>query len=124
MFSQDKSIDNLESLVKEMKKYIELQGEYLRFDLVEKLTILLGTLILILLITVLSMMAVFYFSFMLVYALEPITGSLTGSYAMIGGIILLLAFLIYIYRKKLIFQPMVNFLSHLFLDNPNKEKQA
>ena len=83
MFSQDKSIDNLESLVKEMKKYIELQGEYLKFDLVEKLTILLGTLILILLITVLSMMAVFYFSFMLVYALEPITGSLTGSYAMI-----------------------------------------
>lgn len=124
MFSQDKSIDNLESLVKEMKKYIELQGEYLKFDLVEKLTILLGTLILILLITVLSMMAVFYFSFMLVYALEPITGSLTGSYAMTGGIILLLAFLIYIYRKKLIFQPMVNFLSHLFLDNPNKEKQA
>ena len=124
MFSQDKSIDNLESLVKEMKKYIELQGEYLKFDLVEKLTILLGTLILILLITVLSMMAVFYFSFMLVYALEPITGSLTGSYAMIGGIILLLAFLIYIYRKKLIFHPMVNFLSHLFLDNPNKEKQA
>ncbi|MEJ8764008.1 LPXTG cell wall anchor domain-containing protein [Phocaeicola sp. HCN-40430] len=124
MFSQDKSIDNLESLVKEMKKYIELQGEYLKFDLVEKLTVLLGTLILILLITVLSMMAVFYFSFMLVYALEPITGSLTGSYAMIGGIILLLAFLIYIYRKKLIFQPMVNFLSHLFLDNPNKEKQA
>lgn len=124
MFSQDKSIDNLESLVKEMKKYIELQGEYLKFDLVEKLTILLGTLILILLITVLSMMAVFYFSFMLVYALEPIIGSLTGSYAMIGGIILLLAFLIYIYRKKLIFQPMVNFLSHLFLDNPNKEKQA
>lgn len=124
MFSQDKSIDNLESLVKEMKKYIELQGEYLKFDLVEKLTILLGTLILILLITVLSMMAVFYFSFMLVYALEPITGSLTGSYAMIGGIILLLAFLIYIYRKKLIFQPMVNFLSHLFLDNPNKQKQA
>ncbi len=124
MFSQDKSIDNLESLVKEMKKYIELQGEYLKFDLVEKLTILLGTLILILLITVLSMMAVFYFSFMLVYALEPITGSLTGSYAMIGGIILLLASLIYMYRKKLIFQPMVNFLSHLFLDNPNKEKQA
>lgn len=124
MFSQDKSIDNLESLAKEMKKYIELQGEYLKFDLVEKLTILLSTLILILLITVLSMMAVFYFSFMLVYALEPITGSLTGSYAMIGGIILLLAFLIYMYRKKLIFQPMVNFLSHLFLDNPNKEKQA
>lgn len=123
MFANDKSIDNLESLIKEIKKYIELQGEYLKFDLIEKLTILLGTLILILLLTVLSMMAVFYFSFMLVYALEPLTGSLTGSYALIGGIILLIAFLIYMYRKKLIFQPMVNFLSHLFLNDRNNEKQ-
>lgn len=124
MFANDKSIDNLESLVKEMKKYIELQGEYLKFDLVEKLTVLLGTLILILLVIVLSMMALFYFSFMLVYALEPIAGSLIGGYAIIGGCIVLITFLIYIYRKKLIFQPMVNFLSHLFLENPNKEKQA
>lgn len=123
MFANDKSIDNLESLIKEIKKYIELQGEYLKFDLIEKLTILLGTLILILLLTVLSMMAVFYFSFMLVYALEPLTGSLTGSYALIGGIILLIALLIYMYRKKLIFQPMVNFLSHLFLNDRNNEKQ-
>lgn len=124
MFANDKSIDNLESLAKEIKKYIELQGEYLKFDLVEKLTILLGTLILILLITVLSMMGVFYLSFMLVYALEPFTGSLIGSYALIGSIILVIAWLIYVYRKKLIFQPMVNFLSQLFLENHNNKKQA
>lgn len=123
MFANDKSIDNLEALVKEIKKYITLQGEYLKFDLVEKLTILLGTLILILLITVLSMMAVFYFSFMFVYFLESLTGSLIGSYAIIGGVILLAACLIYIYRKKLIFQPMVNFLSHLFLEKLHNEKE-
>lgn len=123
MFANDKSIDNLEALVKEIKRYIKLQGECLKFDLVEKLTILLGTLILILLITVLSMMAVFYFSFMLVYFLESLTGSLVGSYAIIGGIILLVTGLIYIYRKKLIFQPMVIFLSQLFLEKHHNEKE-
>ena len=123
MFANDKSIDNLEALVKEIKRYIKLQGECLKFDLVEKLTILLGTLILILLITVLSMMAVFYFSFMLVYFLESLTGSLVGSYAIIGGIILLVTCLIYIYRKKLIFEPMVNFLSQLFLEKLHNEKE-
>ena len=54
MFANDKSIDNLESLFKEVRKYIELQGQYVKLDLVEKLTILLSTLILILIIIILS----------------------------------------------------------------------
>ena len=123
MFANDKSIDNLEALFKEIRKYIELQGQYLKLDLVEKLTILLSTLILILLLVILGMMALFYFSFMLVYAIAPLVGSLIGGYAVIGGIVLILALLIYQKRKQLIFQPMVNFLARLFLDDSNKPKQ-
>ena len=44
MFANDKSIDNLTELFKEVKKYLKLQGEYVKLDLVEKLTILLSTL--------------------------------------------------------------------------------
>ena len=29
MFANDKSIDNLESLFKEVRKYLELQGQYI-----------------------------------------------------------------------------------------------
>ena len=47
MFANDKSIDNLTELFKEVKKYLKLQGEYVKLDLVEKLTILLSTLTLI-----------------------------------------------------------------------------
>ena len=54
MFANDKSIDNLESLFKEVRKYLELQGQYIKLDLVEKLTILLSTLILILIIIIFS----------------------------------------------------------------------
>lgn len=117
MFANDKSIDNLTELFKEVKKYLKLQGEYVKLDLVEKLTILLSTLILIFVLIILGTMAAFYLSFMLVYVLASATGSLVAGYAIIGGILILLAFIIYRLRQKLIFQPMVNFLARLFLDD-------
>lgn len=117
MFANDKSIDNIESLFKEIKNYIELQGQYVKLDLIEKLTILLSTLILILLLVILCMMALFYFSFMMVYTLAPLVGSL------IGGIILLLALIIYRLRRKLIFQPMVHFLARLFLEETHHHNE-
>ena len=116
MFANDKSIDNLTELFKEVKKYLKLQGEYVKLDLVEKLTILLSTLTLIFVLIILGTMAAFYLSFMLVYVLASATGSLVAGYAIIGGILILLAFIIYRLRQKLIFQPMVNFLARLFLD--------
>lgn len=117
MFANDKSIDNLTELFKEVKKYLKLQGEYVKLDLVEKLTILLSTLTLIFVLIILGTMAAFYLSFMLVYVLASATGSLVAGYAIIGGILILLAFIIYRSRQKLIFQPMVNFLARLFLDD-------
>lgn len=117
MFANDKSIDNLTELFKEVKKYLKLQGEYVKLDLVEKLTILLSTLTLIFVLIILGTMAAFYLSFMLVYVLASAIGSLVAGYAIIGGILILLAFIIYRLRQKLIFQPMVNFLARLFLDD-------
>ncbi len=117
MFAYDKSIDNLTELFKEVKKYLKLQGEYAKLDLVEKLTILLSTLTLIFVLIILGTMAAFYLSFMLVYVLASATGSLVAGYAIIGGILILLAFIIHRLRQKLIFQPMVNFLARLFLDD-------
>ncbi|WP_278677931.1 phage holin family protein [Phocaeicola coprocola] len=117
MFANDKSIDNLTELFKEVKKYLKLQGEYVKLDLVEKLTILLSTLTLIFVLIILGTMAAFYLSFMLVYVFASATGSLVAGYAIIGGILILLAFIIYRLRQKLIFQPMVNFLARLFLDD-------
>ena len=125
MFANDKSIDNIESLFKEIKNYIELQGQYVKLDLIEKLTILLSTLILILLLVILCMMALFYFSFMMVYTLAPLVGSLIGGYAVIGGIILLLALIITLSPSSAVsfFQPMVHFLARLFLEETHHHNE-
>lgn len=117
MFANDKSIDTLTELFREVKNYLKLQGEYTKLDLVEKLTILLSTLTLIFILIILGTMAAFYLSFMLVYVLASATGSLVAGYAIIGGGLILIALIVYRLRKRLIFQPMVNFLARLFLDN-------
>ena len=117
MFVNDKTIDNLQSLLTEVKKYIDLQKDYVKLDITHKLTILLSTLILILILVVLGRIALFYLSFTLAYVLEPLVGGLTISYAIITGGILLISLLVYLFRQRLIIQPLTDFLANLFIND-------
>ena len=113
MFADDKSIENFQQLFFEFKKYLELQKEYTKLELTEKLTILL-------VLIILGMVALFYLLFALAYILEPLVGGLMASFAIIAGINIVLIFLVIIFRKQLIISPMVNFLANLFLTDSNK----
>lgn len=117
MFGNDKCIDSMQDLFFEVRKYLELQKDYIKLDLVEKLTIILSTLILILILIILGMIALFYLSFTFAYIIAPYVGGLTGSYAIITGIIVLIIALIYIFRKNLIIRPMTNFLAKVLLND-------
>ena len=103
MFADDKSIENFQQLFFEFKKYLELQKEYTKLELTEKLTILFSTLIMVLVLIILGMV-----------------GGLMASFAIIAGINVLLIALVIIFRKQLIISPMVNFLANLFLTDSNK----
>jgi len=109
--------ESFQQLYADVKKYVELQAEYLKVEFVEKLTILVSTLLIIILITVLAVAALFYLFFSLAYALEPLLGSLAVSFAIISGIYVLLISFLVILRKRLIINPLVKFLSNLFLKN-------
>ena len=108
MFANDKTIDNLQALLTEVKHYVDLQKDYVKLDITHKLTIL---------ISILGMIAIFYLSFTLAYILEPHVGGLTNSYAIITGSILLIGILVYLLRKRLIIQPLTNFLANLILND-------
>ena len=116
MFEGDKSIESIQQLFFEFKKYFELQKEYTKLEMTEKLTILLSTLIMVSVLITLSMMALFYLLLALAYTLAPHVGGLMGSFAIIALINLVLITLIFLLRKQLIINPMVNFLARLFLD--------
>ena len=100
MFADDKSIENFQQLFFEFKKYLELQKEYTKLELTEKLTILFSTLIMILVLIILGMVALFYLLFALAYVLEPLVGGLMASFAIIAGINVLLIALVIIFRKQ------------------------
>ena len=124
MFADDKSIENFQQLFFEFKKYLELQKEYTKLELTEKLTILFSTLIMILVLIILGMVALFYLLFALAYILEPLVGGLMSSFAIIAGINVVLIALVIIFRKQLIISPMVNFLANLFLTDSNNYECA
>lgn len=107
--------DNFKQLYGEVKKYIELQGEYVKVEIVEKMTILLSTLLIIGLVLVLVMAVLFYLCFSLAYTLETFFGSLAMSFSVISGIYILLIVLLLVFRKSLVINPLVRFLSNLFL---------
>lgn len=120
MFADDKSIENFKQLFFEFKKYLELQKEYTKLDITEKLTILLSTLIMVLILIILGMIALFYLFFALAYILEPLVGGLMVSFSIIAALNILVIAAVIIFRKKLIISPMVNFLAGLFLNNPKE----
>ena len=120
MFINDESIDNLQQLFVEFKKYLELQREYTQLEITEKLTILFSTFITVIILIILGMVALFYALFALAYILEPLIGSLTGSFAVIAGINVLLILLVIYFKKQLIIQPTVNFVARLFLNKSKK----
>lgn len=118
MFADDNSIENIQQLFFDFKKYLELQKKYTQLEVAEKLTILLSTLILVLLVIILGMVALFYLSFTLAYyILDPIVGGLMVSFAMISCFHILLIILIVVFRKKIIINPMTKFIAGLFIDN-------
>ena len=107
-----------------LTQYLNLQKEYTKVEVTEKLSVLLSMLILILLIVILGMMALFYLSFTLAWLLAPAVGSITLGFSLIAILYIVLAILLVTFRKRLIIDPMVKFLANLFLKPTDKNTPA
>ncbi len=123
MFSNDQNIETLQQLFVEVKKYLSLQKKYTQLEIAEKMTVLLSTLILVLIVIILSMVALFYMSFTFAYWLAPVFGSIMASFALITTVIILLIIAVITFRKTLIVNPMAKFIASLFIQEPSKEEK-
>lgn len=117
MFENNKTIDNLQTLLAEMKHYANLQKDYIKLDITHKLSVLLSTLMLMFIIVGLGLIALLYLSFTLTYMLEVYVGGMMNSYAIITGTVVLIGMLIYLCRQRIIIQPLSRFLTNLMLDD-------
>lgn len=120
MATKNEPAQDFKQLYDEVKNYVGLQTEYMKVDFVEKLSILLSTLLIVGLIVVLAIAVLFYLCFALAYAIYPLIGSLALSFVIISLLYIGLVFLLIIFRKILIVNPLVSFLSGLFLKNEDE----
>jgi hypothetical protein len=115
MLSSDKNVENIGQLAQLLKKYVELQKEYLKLDVIDKLVRLITALTLTIVLLLLGVAVLFYLSFACVYWLEPITGTALAFF-IIAIFFLTLLLIVFLNRKTWIQRPLVRFLADVLLN--------
>lgn len=115
MLSSEKNIGHIEVLIEKLKRFIELKGEYLKFDAVEKLVKLFTALVTAFILLILFLVFLFYLTSAAASWMTPAIGA-AGSYLIIAGFYLLLIILFIAFKKAWIERPLLRFLVDLFLD--------
>lgn len=116
MMSSDTNIETIAQLVEVLKRYMHLQGEYVRLNIVDKVVRLLTAATISFVIVVLFMLALIYLSFAIVHTLEPAIG-LAWAFAVVSAGYFGMLLLCVIFRKQWIERPLVKFLASLLMEN-------
>ena len=115
MLSSDKNVENIGQLAQLRKKYVELQKEYLKLDVIDKIVRLITALTLTIVLLLVGVAVLFYLSFACVYWLEPITGTALAFF-IIAIFFLTLLLIVFLNRKTWIQRPLVRFLADVLLN--------
>ncbi len=100
----------------ELKKYFRLQIDYTRLTAVEKISLLLSAIAVVLVGGLLCACALFYLSLALASVLSDKLGVEWAANLIVGGVFLVLLLLAYAFRRQLIIDPVTRFVTRLFLD--------
>ncbi|MCH5213785.1 MAG: phage holin family protein [Muribaculaceae bacterium] len=111
--------DEMKSVVSEVKNWLTVEVEYLKLTAAEKLSVLVSSLILVIVLFIVGMVVLIVFAFALVdlfnlfmpHSLACVT---------VGGILLLLIALLYLLRNPLVVNPITKLITKLFL-TPKKK---
>lgn len=122
MWGDSKTTENLTQLLDEVKKYVQLEKEYITLDIVEKLSALFSAIILGFVLMCMGMVVLFYLSFTFIHFISPLVGGLATAYLLMTLILLLLTIWIYLNRTKWILNPITNFVAHLLMDSTKEQE--
>ena len=115
MLSSDKNIDNVGRLATLLKRYIGLQKEYLKLDAIDKSVRLIQALVGVFVTVVIIGMIIIMLSIAAAFGLAHWVGA-AWAFCIIAALYLILLITFFIKRSKWIEQPLVRFLSDLFLN--------
>ncbi len=114
MLSSDKNVETIAQLIEVLKHYLELQAEYGKLTVIDKVVRLLTALALaILFITILAALLLFFW-LGISFWLSQFIGYASAFFAVAVAHLLLLI-LCFIFRKSWIERPLVHFLADLLM---------
>lgn len=110
------------SLFLKIKEYLRIQSDYYQVLLIEKVTKIISLLIMVILVSGLLLGLLFFSLVALAYLLIPVLGKL-ASISIVGGLFLLLIFLLILFRKTLVVTPILKIVVKTLNDKSNKGKE-
>ncbi len=121
MFSSSKNIESIGKLFLEFKKYLELQKEFVKLDATEKITVILSVAVAVAVVLLLGSIVLLFAAFALAYYLGGVLESLSLGFSLIAAFIAIVAFIFYLNRDRLVFQPIARFMARLILKENDNE---
>lgn len=117
MFGQLLNGQALQTLKYEAQRYLASKYSEVILTFIVKMTLLLSALAVVIVLFAIGILVAFYASFALTAWLEQLTGSAIVSYALMAGIFLVIAVVVYLLRKSLIERPIATLLTRIFYSN-------
>ena len=111
-------------LLDDAKSYVKTHYDLLRLELLDKLSVVLGTVLLLLVVLFLGFAAIAYLSVMTVMLLSKVLPT-AAVCAILCGVFVIVAVVIYLLRDKIFINPMIRWLSGLlFKESENNDKET
>ena len=114
--------DRLEDLASHVKEFINIRLESMKLAFAEKLSKIMANMIAAVVVVLMLLFFVIFFSTALAYYLGELFGHVWIGFLIVAGLFLLLAFITWSIREKLIRLPVMNaILSQLTNKEPDEE---
>ena len=110
MFSNDQNIEYIAQFVEEVKRWFDLRTKYTRLTVVDKIVRIITSLILIMAISVILVLFLFFISYAAANFLGKVFESVPLGFLFVGCVYLLMLIIVYNARHALIERPLVRFL--------------
>ena len=115
MLSSEKNVETLTQLIEQLKDYAELQKEYQKLNIIEKVVRLLTVAALALVLFLIGVAVLLFVAFGLASWLSGWMGW-TAAFFLVAGIHLLLLLIVVMFRRTWIERPLVSFLANLLME--------
>lgn len=116
---QENTHNDISSLCGEAKRLGSMYIDLARLTAAEKATALFSVLAIAILAVMLGMVVLVFLTMGIASLLEAYIAPF-WSFFIVAGVFILLAVVLYLFKEKLIFNPVVRFMSRLLLDPPTK----